>query len=150
MGAASSNFCHGASTMSHYGFNVPGVLNTALEWSCVVFLFNSVQGERVVPVVLDNPVKYAFAVLGVVLMGVLVESLVAARRRVARAKLGGWRGTLALSGVYGVQVTLAYFLMLLSMTYSVPIFFAIVTGLAVGHVAFNYDPHDPVKEERCC
>lgn len=37
----------------------------------------------------------------------------------------------------GVQLTIGYFLMLVVMTYSGPLFLCVVVGLVMGHAAFN-------------
>ena len=66
--------------MSHYGFGVPGEVNVAEERDCVVWLFNEVRGSGVVPLVLDTPVKYAFASLGTFALAVMVELVVRWRR----------------------------------------------------------------------
>ena len=153
MGAAQPSFCQSASAMSHYGFHEPTDFNPALEFQCAVFLFNQVVDHAVVPYALDNPTKYFFGTVGVLLMAVLAQSFVWARRRAATKIQRPALAAAAMALFYALQVLTGYFLMLISMTYQVPLFVAIILGLAIGHICFNYDPADEpasAAPAKCC
>ena len=144
-GSAAANgtakpWCTGATVMQM------GFVGSPDGQRCVLYLF---QGW-----VLDSQVKFAFATIGTVLMGVVVEALSHARRKhvgpataralqAVRASNGsGNKARAALWGLayfltYAAQITFAYFLMLLAMTYAAWMLIAIVLGLSLGHVAFH-------------
>jgi len=123
---SAKEFCIGKTTMNHMGFALPG------EGLCNIYLF--------APLVLDSPVKYAFAVVGTFVMGMVVELLHWNLRVNIVAKIpkdrSTWRycaGFLNLT----VMFALAYSLMLLTMTYQVCIFLAIVLGLTCGRALWT-------------
>lgn len=120
--------------MAHYGFALVGAVDDVHERTCVVWLFEAA--------VLDTPVKYAFATLGTFLLAVLAEALVRVRRYNTkyRCDLEGWRSVRAReAALYFAQAMLGFMLMLISMTYSTGLFFAIIFGLAVGHIVFTFE-----------
>jgi hypothetical protein len=123
-------YCAGASsnvgsTMSHQGFAVPGT-DTA---ECVIFLFQ--DGN------LNTPVKYAFATIGTILMAILTEYLFVVRREYIPRVESKYTRIFCEFSVYLLQTTMSFILMLIAMTYSVPLFLAVVFGLSVGHHFFN-------------
>ena len=85
---------------------------------------------------LDTAAKFIVACLGVLVLGILAEALVAVRRSRAEKGVAG-RFEAALG--YGLQLALGYFLMLAAMTYAVELFVAAVTGVAIGHALFRTD-----------
>ncbi|KAH9260091.1 hypothetical protein BASA81_001863 [Batrachochytrium salamandrivorans] len=87
--------------------------------NCVVFLFQSW--------VMDTEVKYAFGSLGAFLVAFTVEAVVALRR----------------------QLVLAYFAMLLAMSFATVIFIMIMLGFVCGHALFNYEL-PAGGNEACC
>jgi len=114
-------YCYGGTSMFMDGFHW-------LDTTCVILLFPSW--------VLSTPFKFGLACLGAILFGIALE-LVLYKRRSVYALPAGFR-RLALSAlVYGVQLTMGYFIMLLVMTYSGPLFVSCVTGMVIGHVFFN-------------
>lgn len=123
--SAQDVFCLGSSTMNHAGF---GPLNNDYT-PCVVYLSSST--------VLATPVKYAFATLGTVAMGILVEYLTRVRVVYVPKLSSKKKRFLGEAGVFFVQTWIAFFVMLIAMTYSLPLFVAVVVGLAVGHYWFN-------------
>ena len=101
--------------------------------SCIVFLF---RGWNV-----DSTVKYAFMLIGVVLMGFLNGALVYLRHRLldnSRLQSSLLLHQLVLSLMYGIQMVLAYWMMLLVMTYETGIFVALLFGLTIGYFIFGY------------
>eukprot|EP00667_Euglena_gracilis_P008268 EG_transcript_8365 len=86
---------------------------------------------------------FAGACFGVFAVSVLVEGLVRLRRSVQRRRprtKNGWAGYghgALMVVLYGVNVTLSYFVMLVAMIYQVELFLMVVFGLAVGHALFH-------------
>jgi len=126
-------YCYGSTTMYMHGFEWQGT-------TCVAYLFQSW--------VLNTPVKFGVAAIGTVFFGVLLEGSIHLRRTLissvaARAAAtdsndgGGWQHTAVSAGTYMVQLTLGYLIMLVIMTYSAPLFIAVVVGLGSGHILFS-------------
>jgi copper transporter 1 len=110
------------------GFQVAG-------WNenCILFLF---RGWNV-----DNEVKYIFMLIGVLCMGLLNGSLAYARHRLMnnpRYTSSLFIRQIWLSLIYGIQMVLAYWMMLLVMTYETLIFIALIVGLVSGYFIFGY------------
>ena len=55
----------------------------------------------------------------------------------ATGATGKWKYALASAGTYMVQLTLGYLIMLVIMTYSAPLFIAVIVGLGSGHILFT-------------
>ena len=72
-----------------------------------------------------------------VFLAVLLEGVIFARKafvnRLPRISVRIFVSTL----MYGCQLTLAYFIMLVVMTYSVPLFVSVIVGLMAGHLGFS-------------
>jgi len=104
---------------------------------CTLFLF---EGGT-----LDTPVKFAFAWLGTVMLAVSVDAIAHVRHRRVIPALAASpvRRRIVDSMLFAAQITTAYFVMLVVMTYSGPLFAAAVFGLTIGHVVFADKPlHD--------
>ncbi|CAF4844160.1 unnamed protein product [Rotaria sp. Silwood1] len=103
------------------------------EDQCIVFLF---RGWNV-----DNHVKYAFMILGVFCMGLLNGTLAYIRHRI-NDSYPGYSSLLLhqiyLALIYGVQIVLAYWMMLLVMTYESGIFISLILGLVISYFIFGY------------
>jgi len=52
--------------------------------------------------------------------------------------------------LFGVQVSLGYFLMLIAMTYQAELFACVVLGLSVGHALFNLQEPPSTNTDPCC
>ncbi|CAF3389427.1 unnamed protein product [Rotaria sp. Silwood1] len=103
------------------------------EDQCIVFLF---RGWNV-----DNHVKYAFMILGVFCMGLLNGALAYIRHRINdsyREHSSLLLHQIYLALIYGVQIVLAYWMMLLVMTYESGIFISLILGLVIGYFIFGY------------
>ncbi|CAF4072245.1 unnamed protein product [Rotaria sordida] len=101
--------------------------------NCIVFLFRDWN--------VNTQVKYTFMIIGIFCMGLLNGALVYIRHRIndsyrENSSLLLHQTYLAL--IYGIQVVLAYWLMLLVMTYESGIFISIVFGLVIGYFIFGY------------
>ena len=101
--------------------------------NCILFLF---RGWNV-----DSQVKYAFTLIGVICMGILNGAFAYIRQRI----ITKWKGSSSLlvyqaylSVLYGMNIVLAYWIMLLVMTYETGIFIAVIFGLVLGHFIFGY------------
>ena len=118
-------FCSGRTSMYMDGFN----WNNSV---CVVYLFPSW--------VLNTRGKAIAAAFWTLIMGIVVEFLISARKVVTtKAKAHGpIQGLIVSTLLYGLQLTLAYLLMLVVMTYSGPLFISAILGLMMGHSAVHF------------
>lgn len=80
---------------------------------------------------INNEGKMTAACLVVFMMGVMCQSLSKYRAR--------RKHSLYTVLVYGIELTLRYFLMLISMSYNVELFCMIILGLSAGHLIFQTD-----------
>ena len=130
-------YCYGSTSMYMHGFQWQGT-------TCVAYLFPSW--------VLNTPGKFAAAAIGTIFFGILLEASIYLRRIFtsyvstkaasgqglgATGATGKWKYTLASAGTYMVQLTLGYLIMLVIMTYSAPLFIAVIVGLGSGHILFT-------------
>lgn len=144
MSPASSDFCTGQGSVMFNGFQ------TSINGSCVMLIFQ--------PWVLNTAVKYAFGFIGCFLLAVTNELLVKARE-VVRQKLLKARKLrptdqchklqckLILAVLYMIQMTVAYFAMLVVMTYETGLFVALLAGFGAGFMLFKSVDLD-ITEER--
>ncbi|KAL7520410.1 hypothetical protein ACHAWX_005135 [Stephanocyclus meneghinianus] len=114
-------YCYGGTSMYMDGFNWIGS-------TCVIYLFPQW--------ILSSPGKFAAACIGSILFGILLEFVLWKRRSVYIMKPGRRRLILSVL-VYGLQLTMGYFVMLVVMTYSGPLFVCTVGGMMLGHTLFN-------------
>jgi len=139
-----SGFCTGQGSVMFNGFQ------TSIHGSCVMLLFQ--------PWVLNSGVKYAFGFIGCFLIALLNESLVkgreVVRQRLLQArklrphdKLHKMQCKLALAVLYMIQMTIAYFAMLVVMTYETGLFVALIAGFGAGFLLFKNLDQD-ITEER--
>ena len=118
----------------------PGFMTTMHSGNCIIFLFNGF--------VLDSPWKYMIGLALAFIFGVLNEVLLYFRRWVqakTEDKHKAWK--LAICIIYGLHMILAYWMMLLVMTYETLLFFAIVFGLMTGHLIFQFVPIPKAKKQ---
>jgi hypothetical protein len=115
-GPSTSTFCSGAGRVMMPGFQFSP--NNA----CVLFLFPGWS--------LDSPTKYAFGIIGAMALGLLNHPLVLLRNKTQTEALK--------TILYGIQMTLAYFMMLLVMLYEIGIFLGLITGLMGGFALTSY------------
>jgi hypothetical protein len=120
--SANGTFCAGPGRVM-----MPGFTSSLWSGGCVLFLF---QGWA-----LDTPAKYALGVIAAFLFGFSNELLLWTRRKSTLRLAGPARGLLAV--LYGAHMVLAYWMMLLVMTYEAILFTAIILGLATGHLLFS-------------
>ncbi len=119
---ANGTFCAGMGRVLGPGFWFsPGS-------ACVLFLFGGWA--------LDSAAKYGLGLVGAFLMASSNEGLSWLRRRLS-PKLAGKAARGLLSLVYAVQMMLAYFMMLLVMTYEGGLVICVIMGLAFGHFLFS-------------
>jgi solute carrier family 31 (copper transporter), member 1 len=112
--------------------------------NCILFLF---RGWNI-----DSTVKYVFMLIGVICMGLLNGSLAYVRHRLmdnARHRSSLLIHQIWLSLLYGIQMILAYWMMLLVMTYETGVFIALILGLVIGYFIFGYieAKHRPLANE---
>lgn len=135
-------FCWGGTSMYMNGFQWIGS-------TCAIYLFPGWT--------LNTEGKFIASVLGTIVFGVLLESVIRMRRDVIPAlPTAGYQRLIASTVLYGVQMTLGYSLMLVVMIYSGPLFLAVVVGLMMGHILVNAKdslvPADAFFQQRgdCC
>ncbi|OWZ06116.1 Alpha kinase, partial [Phytophthora megakarya] len=139
-----SGFCSGQGSVMFNGFQ------SSVHGSCVMLLFQ--------PWVLNSGVKYAFGFIGCFLIALLNESLVKGREVVRQRLLTArklrphdkfhkmqCKATLAV--LYMIQMTIAYFAMLVVMTYETGLFVALIIGFGAGFLLFKNLEQD-ITEER--
>lgn len=142
------------------GFSGDGGIHTGDEYHCTGRTVMYMQGFTwgfegdVCPVALfwalDSRATYATGLVLTVLFGILYEALSYTRRRAAVAATDGssrclsvaWQARAVDAGLHVTQLTLGYCLMLLTMTYHLWLFIAVILGLGLGHCLFAYrGPH---------
>ena len=126
-----SNFCNGGTDMFMTGFET---IDPSPKKTCVILFFNAWT--------LDSWFKFAVAMVGVTLIGLAIEALIAVRRKISKRKGLFIRMTadsrrLLMVILFGLNLILGYLAMLVAMTYSVELFMCVVLGLCVGHFIFN-------------
>jgi Ctr copper transporter family len=127
--SSSDDYCSGTGSIMYMdGFRGIGTSKKG-ETVCLNFLFLNWT--------LNEPVKFAFACIGTLLAGVLVQFIGKYRLKLHAEK---WSRAYLKKGLlillFGVQVTLGYFLMLLAMTYSTELFCMVCLGLTIGYAFF--------------
>eukprot|EP00904_Undaria_pinnatifida_P002268 jgi/Undpi1/12041/HiC_scaffold_4.g01740.m1 len=115
-------FCNGDGAVMLMGFQSA----TKASVNCVLFLF---EGAGV-----TSETKYAFAVIGVFLLGFANEMIRHGRDRMAKNSDGSFGNDLHRTVAFSIQMLLAYFLMLLVMLYEYVFLIAIILGLSGGHL----------------
>jgi len=116
-------FCYGGTSMYMDGFH----------WihptTCVIYLFPQW--------VLSSEGQLVAACFGTILFGILLEYVISCRRNTVSQLPVGMQRLGASAGFYGVQLTIGYLVMLIVMTYSLPLFLCCILGLVGGHILFN-------------
>lgn len=131
LAAASQQFCYGGTSMYMDGFHWT-------DPTCVIYLFPAW--------VLSSRASLVGASLGTILFGVATEAVVKYRRVSIQAAPPGWKRLGVSSAMYGLQLTMGYLIMLVVMTYSLPLFMSVVFGFMCGHVLLNWDQVSQGKE----
>ncbi|DAZ98371.1 TPA: hypothetical protein N0F65_000690, partial [Lagenidium giganteum] len=140
----SKQFCVGKGSVMLNGFQL------SINGNCVRLFFQ--------PWVLNSKVKYAFGFLGIFFMALFNEYLAKFRERVRQGLLQARRQhadnkahklacKLLLSVLYMVQMTIAYFAMLVVMMYESVLFLALILGFGAGFLSFKSFDMD-VTDER--
>merc|ERR1712166_229761 len=129
-------YCQGATDMYMTGFQWPPSGGT--DFQCVMILIDYFT--------LDSRAKFAAGCFVTVLLGILLEAIVCFRRIASKWLLPQEPGrnvyySIKLHGVsgliYGAQLTVGYLLMLVVMTYSIPLFMCVIIGLVLGNIIFS-------------
>eukprot|EP00934_Nitzschia_sp_Nitz4_P007267 Nitzschia sp. Nitz4//scaffold21_size171442//9870//12079//NITZ4_002138-RA/size171442-augustus-gene-0.198-mRNA-1//-1//CDS//3329542342//7257//frame0 len=115
-------YCRGGTSMYMDGFHWK-------DTTCVIYLFPSW--------ILSTRGKFAAACIGTILLGIVVEYVIFRRRGAMRMLEAGTSRLVASSAFYGLQLTLGYIIMLVIMTYSIPLCMCVVLGFVSGHILFN-------------
>lgn len=118
-----NKFCYGGTSMYMDGFH------WVHDSVCVIYLFPGW--------VLSSKAKLAAASVGTIGIGILVEGIIWQRRALFQNMQAG-PGRLGIGSIlYGLQLTVGYFAMLVVMTYSGVLFLCTVIGLVLGNMLFN-------------
>ena len=119
-----TGFCAGSGRVMMSGFQT----SFEPDGYCILYLFQDAN--------VNTAVKYAFAVIGTFLMAMCIELLAYLRKRLLilpSLQEKRFLRALIISAIYGINMVLAYWIMLLVMTYEAMIFTAIILGLVFGH-----------------
>jgi hypothetical protein len=124
-----TGFCSGAGQ----SMDMKGFVSTATtsDPPCFNLLFTDFT--------LSSETKFAAGCIGVFFLGITIQLLTQYRAHVAKAKVGGVYNKPFTVILYGIQVTLSYFIMLVAMTYSSELFAMVICGLTVGYGLANWD-----------
>ncbi|KAG5182072.1 hypothetical protein JKP88DRAFT_263362 [Tribonema minus] len=135
MPMGTSDFCEGTGMVMQKGFRV-----SFTNGMCIIWLFEGA--------VLDTAGKYTGAVIGTFLLAFANEGIRWLRSRAMSGKapftrchlsdMPAFARDVVLALMYGFQMLIAYWLMLIVMTYEVFLFTAILLGLTAGYLTFNY------------
>lgn len=119
-------FCVAEKAICMYmdGFHMNGP-----EYGCIMLFFRAWT--------LDTPVKFVFGCIGCVLLGILTQAIVKLKsskvvKNIESDGVREWVGV----GLYGLNMYLAYMVMLAVMTYNVEIFFCTLAGIIIGYAIF--------------
>ncbi len=138
-----SNYCNGKMDMLMFGFDVSGNKQNP----CIVLFVEAWT--------LNTRAKFAAGCVGVMLLGFVIEALIALRRNLIRKKFTMLniravpRKALALF-LFSLNLTLGYLAMLVAMTYSIELFFFVILGLLIGHGVFNLNIAVGESIDPCC
>jgi len=132
-------YCYSGTSMYMNGFQWKGIY-------CVIYLFPSW--------VLNTQWKMILAFSGTFFISIGLEGIITGRRIVLPIIKGKNTRLVVSTITYGIQLTLGYLIMLIVMTYSLPLFFSVILGLMAGHFLFHLSTNsDPVVGEGatpCC
>ncbi|OUS49580.1 hypothetical protein BE221DRAFT_188880 [Ostreococcus tauri] len=115
---------------------------------CVALLFKGWS--------LRTPALLALGFFATVCMGMSIEALASLRRNLQNPgfcnchNIPSTRSRAYATSVYAVQITFGYLLMLVSMTYHVALFCAVIVGLILGHVVFGANAPVAANTTACC
>ena len=138
-----NDYCNGKMDMFMTGFETAGDRKNP----CIILFFEAWT--------LDSRVKFIFACLGVMTLGICIEGLIYFRRMVSRKKRPfvsisiNLRKALLLVS-FGLNLCLGYLAMLVAMTYSVELFIFVIIGLMIGHALFNLNSPIGESVDPCC
>jgi len=137
------NYCVGAGTTMYMdGFGSMALRDSNKRY-CVNLLFKEWT--------LDEGWKFALGCLGTILLGIFIEGLSYARRKLYDTSFGKQiMGQVLLVLLHGVSVSLSYFIMLIAMTYNVELFCMVCVGLTLGYGFFNIKAPPPESMDACC
>lgn len=140
-------FCDGGMDMLMGGFETAGGSTNTTIKTCVILFFSAWK--------LDSAGKFSAGCIGVFILGFSIEALIFIRRKIVNRKRLILNIPLPVRKIivialFGLNLVLGYFAMLVAMTYSVELFICVVVGLILGHAMLN--SHTPVGEtiDPCC
>ncbi|CAD7961879.1 unnamed protein product [Amoebophrya sp. A25] len=131
-------FCRGATDMHMMGFK--SIFSSEVA-ECMMLFHQSL--------LLDSWWKFLLGFLFIVSFGIATEFVVSVRRN-ADPDLRTFKGKAYKVSLFAGNMFIGYLVMLITMTYSVELFLAVIIGLGIGHFAFNSQA--PVGESvtACC
>ena len=99
---------------------------------------------------LNTRSKFLWAMLGVVMLGIVTEGISKLRSKLSR-RLTGMTKRWSMAVLHGVQALVGYILMLATMTFSVEILACVIFGLGTGFAIFydDDDNHVTTNPVRC-
>jgi hypothetical protein len=147
--ASNDDYCYGDGTsMSMTGF-FSIVEDTSGSTPCVNLLFEEWT--------LDNSTKFGVACFGILCIGIIVQYLTLLKSQLKKQFPQLLQKSIYLFRfvkmlIFGIQIVLSYFLMLVAMTYSVELFTMVVVGLTIGYGLFGtmLPDHEEPNADPCC
>ena len=115
---------------------------------CTALLFKSWS--------LHTPGLLALGFFFTVAMGASIEAMASIRRKLQNTgfcnchNIPPTKSRAYSVGIYAVQVTVGYLLMLISMTYNFVLFSSVVVGLVIGHLCFGASAPVTATTSACC
>jgi hypothetical protein len=88
---------------------------------------------------LDNSIKFTFACLGVLVLGLFIQYLTVLKMKTRNLTIitTEFQRRIIRMLLYGIQIVCTYFIMLVTMTYSVELFIMVAIGLTSGYAFFH-------------
>lgn len=139
-------FCNGGMDMLMQGFETHKTAKT-----CIILWFPSW--------ILNTPLKFGMACIGVFIIGFVIEFLISYRRHIASTNLEWFSNSRRSRNrlqrfitliIFGLNLVLGYMAMLVAMTYSIELFVCLILGFCVGHFAFNTKSEVGESIDPCC
>ena len=100
---------------------------------------------------LNSKLKYFFACTGTFFLGIVIQYISKSRSERAKENIRpSVLGNAVVLILFGTQMILSYYAMLVAMTYSVELFSMVIAGLTVGFGVFNLKRPAAESIEPCC
>ena len=142
--SSANGFCVGdGTTMFMSGFVSYATATSDDEPECVKLWFDSW--------VLDNRSKYVISCVGIFLVSMLMQAVPLLRKYLKHKVRDARKRNFLTVLLFGIDSTVAYLIMLVTMTYSAELFSMVIAGLTVGFIIFHiHNPDNARWGDACC